>query len=98
MTRALSKPVSPATSVLANAEALGLAVRAQRLTAGLRIDDAAALCGVSVTVLSRLENAASGISTQNLFKIFDGLGLTLLGFPKAEIPQVLATLSRPVQK
>jgi transcriptional regulator with XRE-family HTH domain len=78
-----------------DANALGQAVRAQRLTAGLRIDDAAALCGVSVTVLSRLENAASGISTQNLFKVLDGLGLTLFAFSKAHIPQTLANLSRP---
>ena len=51
-----------------------------------------------MTVLSRLENAASGISTQNLFKVLDGLGLSLLIFTKAEVPQVLATLDRPAPK
>ncbi len=98
MTRSLSKPAPPAISQTADAKALGQIVRAQRLTAGLRIDDAAALCGVSVTVLSRLENAASGISTRNLFKVLDGLGLTLFAMPKAEIAQVLASLGRPAGK
>ena len=98
MSRSLAKPVLPASPQAVDAEALGRSVRAQRLAAGLRIDDAAALCGVSVTVLSRLENAASGISTQNLFKVLDGLGLSLLIFTKAEVPQVLATLDRPAPK
>lgn len=98
MTRLLSKPVPPSTPHLADAKALGHAVRAQRLAAGLRIDDAAALCSVSVTVLSRLENAASGISTQNLFKVLDGLGLALISYPKSELPRVLATLNRPTQE
>ena len=93
-----SKPAVPIAPQVADAGALGRAVRAQRLAAGLRIDDAAALCGVSVTVLSRLENAASGVTTTSLFKVLDGLGLTLLIFDKLEISQVLATLSRQARK
>ena len=92
MSRSLSKSVPPAMPNLADAAALGRAVRAQRLAAGLRIDDAAALCGVSVTVLSRLENAASGISTKNLFKVLDGLGMALLVVAKGEVAQVVAAL------
>lgn len=98
MPHPLPKPTLPTTSQVADAGALGRAVRAQRLTAGLRIDDAAALCGVSVTVLSRLENAASGVTSKSLFKVLDGLGLTLLIFDKVEIAQVLATLNRPARK
>ena len=98
MPRPVSKPAVPTTPQVADAGELGRAVRAQRLTAGLRIDDAAALCGVSVTVLSRLENTASGVSTTSLFKVLDGLGLSLLIFDKLEISQVLATLSRPARK
>ena len=98
MPPALPKPTIPATPQVADAGALGRAVRAQLLAAGLRIDDAAALCGVSVTVLSRLENAASGVTTKSLFKVLDGLGLTLLILDKLEISQVLATLSRQARK
>lgn len=43
----------------------------------MRIDDAAAFCGVSADVLSRLENGKS-ITTDRLFKVLEGLGLELL--------------------
>jgi len=56
---------------------LGRVVRAQRRASGLRIDDAAALCGVSVDLLSRLENGHSGVGSANLLKVLDGLGLAL---------------------
>lgn len=92
------KLANPATPLVADAGALGRAVRAQRLAAGLRIDDAAALCGVSVTVLSRLENAASAITTNSLFKVLDGLGLTVLIVDKPETSQVLAALSRQTRQ
>lgn len=91
MARSLSIPILSNTRQLADARALGQTVRVQRLMAGLRIDDAAALCGISVTVLSRLENATSSITTRNLFKVLDGLGLSLFAFPSEEIPKVLAT-------
>ena len=98
MSRQLSKPETLVTPQFADAGALGRVVRAHRLAAGLRIDDAAALCGVSVTVFSRLENAASAVTTKSLFNVLDGLGLSLLVFRKVEIPQVLATLSQPARK
>lgn len=43
----------------------------------MRIDDAAAFCGVSADVLSRLENGKS-ITTDRLFKVLEGLGLEVL--------------------
>ena len=102
MPPALPKPTIPATPQVADAGALGRAVRAQAWLRArsrrIQVDDAAALCGVSVTVLSRLENAASGVTTKSLFKVLDGLGLTLLILDKLEISQVLATLSRQARK
>jgi len=56
---------------------LGRAIRLKRKTAGLRIDDAAALCGVSVDLLSRLENGKSGVATDRVLKVLDGLGMAL---------------------
>jgi transcriptional regulator with XRE-family HTH domain len=58
--------------------ALGARIRARRRASSLRIDDAAALCGVSVDLLSRLENGKSGVSTDRLLKVLTGLGLVLL--------------------
>jgi transcriptional regulator with XRE-family HTH domain len=67
---------------------LGSIIRARRRASKLRIDDAAALCGVSVDLLSRLENGRSGISTDRLLKVLDGLGLTLAIIDKAKLHEV----------
>lgn len=47
----------------------------------MRIDDAAAFCGVSADVLSRLENGKP-ITTDRLLKILGGLGLEMLMVPR----------------
>jgi transcriptional regulator with XRE-family HTH domain len=59
---------------------LGLLVRNQRAQLGLRIDDAAALCGVSSDVLSRLENGKP-VTTNKLMLILNGLGMRLFTLP-----------------
>lgn len=59
-------------------EDLGRYVREKRKGSGLRIDDAAALCGVSVDLLSRLENGKSGVATDRVLKVLDNLGLVIL--------------------
>jgi len=56
---------------------LGEIVRHRRKRSGLRIDDAAALSGVSVDLLSRLENGKSGVATDRLLKVLDAMGLAL---------------------
>ena len=65
---------------------LGRVVREQRRASGLRIDDAAALCGVSVDLLSRLENGHSGVGTARLLKVLDGLGLAIMIVDKSRLP------------
>lgn len=62
---------------------LGQIIRRQRKGSGLRIDDAAALSGVSVDLLSRLENGKSGVATDRLLKVLDALGLALAVVDKA---------------
>ncbi len=64
--------------------ALGQRIRAERKAQGLRIDDAASLCGVSVDTLSRLENGHQGVSTVRLLKVLQGLGLALFVGPVAD--------------
>jgi transcriptional regulator with XRE-family HTH domain len=59
---------------------LGQLVRNQRALLGLRIDDAAALCGVSSDVLSRLENGKP-VTTNKLMLILNGLGMRLIPIP-----------------
>lgn len=61
---------------------LGAAVRARRREQALRIDDAAALIGVSVDLLSRLENGKGSVRLDKLLSVLDGLGMTLVLAPK----------------
>ena len=60
------------------AAAVGPAIRARRREQSLRIDDAAALCGVSVDLLSRLENGKGSVRLDKLLAVLDGLGLALV--------------------
>jgi transcriptional regulator with XRE-family HTH domain len=71
-------------------ETLGRVIRAKRKASALRIDDAAALCGVSVDLLSRLENGKSGVSTDRVLKVLDGLGLAMLVVDKERVARMMA--------
>ena len=66
-------------------EDLGQRIRKKRKASGLRIDDAAALCGVSVDLLSRLENGKSGVATDRVLRVLDGLGLLMRIVDKAGV-------------
>lgn len=68
----------PVVQVVSTTEDIGSQVRANRNQQRLRIDDAAALCGVSVDLMSRLENGVGSIRLDKLMSVLDGLGLTLL--------------------
>ncbi|MDK2661741.1 helix-turn-helix transcriptional regulator [Cupriavidus sp. LEh21] len=46
------------------------------------IDQAADHCGVSVGMLSKLENG-KGVNLEHALRVMDGLGLTMLVVPKA---------------
>ena len=72
----------PAVQTVRSAHDIGSQVRANRNQQGLRIDDAAALCGVSVDLMSRLENGSGSIRLDKLMVVLDGLGLSLLVVPK----------------
>ncbi len=77
-------PPSPPPELLriTDTGALGPAIRARRRAQSLRIDDAASLSGVSVDLLSRLENGKGSVRLDKLLAVLDGLGLALLLGPK----------------
>jgi transcriptional regulator with XRE-family HTH domain len=75
-------------------KALGLIIRAKRRASSLRIDDAAALSGVSVDLLSRLENGASGVSSSRLLQVLDALGLAMLIVDKEQLPGLRASVGQ----
>lgn len=73
---------SPQVTLLQAAPDLGPVVHRRRKSQSLRIDDAAGLVGVSVDLLSRLENGQGSVRLDKALAVLDGLGLTLLVLPK----------------
>ena len=91
MTRTLS-PHNPDIKPLArDMGALGAIVRNRRLEQSMRIDDAAALLGVSSNVLSRLENGHP-VGSDRLLRVLEGFGLNMLVLPKSESTTALRAL------
>ncbi len=76
--------VQPRISTLAE---LGALVRNRRLEQALRIDDAASFCGVSASLLSRLENGRP-VQTDKLLLVLAGLGLGMVLGPKAALMDI----------
>ncbi len=69
-------PTPPLNSPL-TAELLGEAIRARRTQSGLRLEDAAALCGVAKQTLMKVEHGAGTASLENILQICLGLGISL---------------------
>lgn len=82
--------LGPAAPTLAH---LGKLVRNRRAQAQMRIDDAAALCGVSSDVLSRLENGRP-VTVDKLLLVLEGFGLRMLVVPKTDLPAIEVLLDR----
>ncbi len=91
MARPISR-ASGASSTVATLKSLGDIVRSQRSASALRIDDAASLSGVSVDLLSRLENGRSGVGTDKVLKVLDALGLAMLVVPKEQLAAAIRVL------
>lgn len=95
MARKLPTADAGLSQLAENLNDLGKIVRNARAHGQLRIDDAAALLGVSSDLLSRLENGKP-VTTDRLFKTLDGFGLQILVLPKA-IAKRLAKASGSVE-
>lgn len=87
----LSLPSSP--RVRSRAE-FGAFVRACRTRQGLRIDDAAALCGVSVQLLNALETGSRSVGLDKALHVAEQLGLAVLAVPAEDLPAVLHGMKR----
>jgi transcriptional regulator with XRE-family HTH domain len=83
MARSLAQAHAPAVLAVQSSDLLGRAIRAQRLSQKLRIDDAAGLCAVSSGALSRLETGKGGVQFDTVLRVLDGLGLGLALMGKA---------------
>lgn len=77
------KPTPTQTGALDMA-LLGQYVKARRTQAGLRIDDAALLCGVAKDTLSRIENGRDTVQIGSVLQVLQRLGITLAVEPWEE--------------
>ena len=93
MARTITPTPLPSRPTIETQAAFGAFVRSIRTQLGLRIDDAAALCGVSVALLSALENGKPrSIGLDKALHIAQQLGLALLAVPRADLPETLQRL------
>jgi transcriptional regulator with XRE-family HTH domain len=93
MARTITPTPLPKKPTIASVAEFGAFVRSLRTRHGLRIDDAAALCGVSVALLSALENGKPrGVGLDKALRIADQLGLALLAVPQTTLRETLACL------
>lgn len=66
------------------ADLLGKFVKARRTQSGLRLEDAALLCGVSKDTLSKIENARDGVRFESVLQVCKMLGVELRVKPWSE--------------
>ena len=92
MARSVASLPTPPSPQVGNLHELGAIVRAQRTQAGLRIDTAAALCGVSVELLSHLENGIRPVRIGKLLQVLDSLGIALIAVPAPRVDTVIDAL------
>lgn len=96
-TRNPTKPGVVRGRAVASLVDVGAVIRSTRKAQAIRIDDAAALCGVSVDLLSRLENGKTGVSSERVLRVLDGLGLRLLVVDKSQAVAALEAIATDVQ-
>lgn len=64
--------------IIRDAKTLGQAIRDRRKQAGIRIDDAAAMCGIAVSTLSAMENGSRPAGIDKILPVLEKLGLRLI--------------------
>ena len=67
----------PDTVFINNAEILGQLIKAKRTELGIKLADCAALCGIGINTLSRIENGNANCTLSAVFSVLNGLGIKL---------------------
>ncbi|MFZ5555586.1 MAG: helix-turn-helix domain-containing protein [Pseudomonadota bacterium] len=94
MARRIVISPTPQSFELRSVANLGAWVRNRRTQLNLRIDDAAALCGVTVQMLSDLETGKRAARFDLALKVANELGLALLAIPKQQMPDLRTALGK----
>lgn len=67
----------PENAVLTDAATLGVLIRARRTALKMKLEDCAALCGIGINTLSRIENGNTNCTLGATFAVLKGLGIQL---------------------
>jgi transcriptional regulator with XRE-family HTH domain len=67
----------PNSVFIDNAVILGQLIKAKRTELGIKLADCAALCGVGINTLSRIENGNANCTLAAVFSVLNGLGIKL---------------------
>jgi transcriptional regulator with XRE-family HTH domain len=67
----------PNSVFIENAEILGQLIKAKRTELGIKLADCAALCGIGINTLSRIENGNANCTLAAVFSVLNGLGIKL---------------------
>ncbi len=73
----LIKLKSPPLEQILTASLLGQAIKARRTQSGLRLEDAAALCGVAKQTFMKIEHGHPTSQLQSILQICSGLGIKI---------------------
>lgn len=67
----------PTSVFIDDAKTLGELIKAKRTGMGIKLADCAALCGISINTLSRIENGQANSTLSAIFSALNGLGIKL---------------------
>ena len=67
----------PNIAFIENAQVLGQVIKAKRTELGIKLADCAALCGIGINTLSRIENGNANCTLSAVFSVLSGLGIKL---------------------
>lgn len=73
----LTKAKSPSLEQTLTASLLGQAIKARRTQSGLRLEDAAALCGVAKQTFMKIEHGNPTSQLQSILQICSALGIKI---------------------
>ncbi|MGE4466127.1 helix-turn-helix domain-containing protein [Sphaerochaeta sp.] len=77
MAKKIVKIEIPSAQQLSDAEVLAKFIRAARTNSNLTIHDAAAICNVSVSTMTNLENAKADVKLSTVLNVCEMLGIKL---------------------
>ncbi len=92
MARKITPTPLPASPTIESLADFGAFIRSMRTQQQLRIDDAAALCGVSVQLLSDLENGCRAVGLDKALAVARQLGLAIIAVPKSALAHTLSCI------